>query len=118
MGNPGFSISVSYENPGFPNYESYESIEVSPVSRTVADTFLVSPVIFSAAGGGVRGGGGGARKIRDLPSFHSISITLSYLFGDCFLDNSSGLVGRTTAAMQPRKVVYSVSNFQKNTVIL
>ena len=35
-------------------------------------------------------------------------------FGDCFLARSFGLVGRTTAAIQPRQAVYSGSNFQKS----
>ena len=43
---------------------------------------------------------------------HCVGITLSYGFGDRFLANSSGLVGITTAAMRPRLVVYSSSNFQ------
>ena len=34
-------------------------------------------------------------------------------FGDCFLTGSFRLVGRTTAAIQPRQVVYCGSNLQK-----
>ena len=37
-------------------------------------------------------------------------------FGDCFLASSFGLVGRTTAHMQPRAVVYSGSNLHVNSL--
>ena len=45
---------------------------------------------------------------------HRVPATRSCRFGDCFLASSLGLVGRTTVAMQPRKVVYASSNAQKS----
>ena len=38
----------------------------------------------------------------------------SHWFGDCFLASSFGLVGITTAAIQPRQVVHMCSNLQKS----
>ena len=42
--------------------------------------------------------------------------TVSWLcqFSGCFLASCFGLVGRTSAAIQPREVVHSSSNFQKS----
>ena len=55
------------------------------------------------------------RKFYDAAKhLYIVSGSLSYWFGEYFLDISQGLVGRTTAAMQTKLVVYSSSNFQKN----
>ena len=48
-----------------------------------------------------------------LVSGYTVTVSQIFRFGDCFLASCVGPVGIIRAAIQPRQVVFSGSNFQK-----